>query len=94
MHSQRDVDKRNAPISRMVDARLYSGTGNLLGTIDELIIDLDAGRIRYVLVAGLAGQRYRFPWDALVVERDRFVLRRIEPRLVVTDRIEPDTPAG
>ncbi len=92
MQNHRGVEKRNAPISRIVDADLYSRAGNLLGTIDELIIDVDSGRIRYVLVAGMAGQRYRFPWEAVLVQRDHFVLRRVEPKLVVSDSIEPDPP--
>lgn len=93
MQSQRGEERRNAPISRMVDAGLYSRSGNLLGTIDELIIDLDSGRIRYVLVAGRAGRRFRFPWAALLVQRDRFVLRHVRPKLVISDPIEPDVPS-
>tara|TARA_Y100001933_G_scaffold99596_1_gene100033 strand:- start:3958 stop:4242 length:285 start_codon:yes stop_codon:yes gene_type:complete len=91
MHSPRGVEKRNAPISRVIDAGLYSRAGNRLGTIDELVIDLDSGRIRYVLVAGVTGQRYRFPWEAVRLQRDRFVLRLVEPKLVVSAPVEPQT---
>jgi sporulation protein YlmC with PRC-barrel domain len=90
MHSQRGVEKRNAPISRMIDARLYSRTGNPLGTIDELIIDLDSGRVRYLLVAGVGGRRYRFPWEAVLVQRNGFVLRHIGPGPVLAEPPGPD----
>ncbi len=77
------------PISRIVEADLRRGNGDLLGVVDELLVNLDSGRIEYVLATGIRGQRLQFPWSAITVEQGRFVLQRGGPRLVV-DRSATD----
>lgn len=71
------------PISNMVEADLRHANGELLGEVDELLVDLGSGRIAYVLATGLRGQRLRFPWTSIAVEDGSFVLKRAGPRLVV-----------
>jgi hypothetical protein len=71
------------PISSIVEADLHHANGDLLGVVDELLVDLPSGRIEYVLATGLQGQRLQFPWNTITVEQGSFVLRRPRPRLVV-----------
>lgn len=71
------------PISHIVEADLHHANGDLLGVVDELLIDLDSGRIEYVLASGVRGQRLQFPWAAISVKNGSFMLQRAGPRLVV-----------
>lgn len=78
------------PISNIVEADLRHANGDLLGTVDELLIDLQSGRIEYLLATGLRGQRLQFPWSSIRVKDGSFVLRRAGPRLV-TSREPPES---
>lgn len=75
--------KHPTAISNLVEADLRHANGDLLGVVDELLIDLHSGRIEYLLATGLRGQRLQFPWSSIIVQDDGFVLRRSSPRLVV-----------
>jgi hypothetical protein len=75
--------QQSTPISNIVEADLRLTNGDLLGVVDELLIDLESGRIEYVLATGVHGQRLQFPWSAITVEAGTFVLQRSGPRLVV-----------
>jgi hypothetical protein len=79
------------PISKMVEADLRHASGELLGVVDELLIDLQSGRIEYVLATGVRGQRLQFPWSSVTVEEGTFVLRRTGPRLVVNRTSDRET---
>jgi len=57
--SSRTAD--NAPISNIVEADLRDRSGELIGVVDELLIDLESGRIEYVLARGLRGERLQYP---------------------------------
>jgi len=81
--SSRTAD--NAPISNIVEADLRDRSGELIGVVDELLIDLESGRIDYVLARGLRGERLQYPWKSVTVEHGTFVLRRSGPRLVVNE---------
>ncbi|MFW6092845.1 MAG: PRC-barrel domain-containing protein [Pseudomonadota bacterium] len=76
-------ERDSIPISRLVEADLRRSNGDLLGVVDELLIDLDSGRIEYVLATGLRGQRLRFHWSSISVENGSFTVRGSNPRLVV-----------
>ncbi len=71
------------PISHLVDADLRRSNGDLLGVVDELLVDLGSGRIEYVLATGLRGQRLRFHWSSISVRDGSFTVRGSDPRLVV-----------
>ena len=71
------------PISNIVEADLRHANGDLLGVVDELLIDLESGRIEYVLATSVRGQRLQFPWRTVTVEDGGFVVRRTGPRLIV-----------
>lgn len=77
------TDRRATPISNIIEADLRASDGELLGVVEELLIDLHSGRIEYVLAVGLRGQRLRFPWSSITVENGSFVLRHAHPRLVL-----------
>lgn len=49
---------------------VYSGAGEKLGSIDDLMIDKRSGRVRYAVLEfggflGMATDRYPMPWDVL-----------------------------
>ncbi len=49
--------------------------GESLGTIEEIMLDLDSGRIAYVVVAfggflGMGDKLFAFPWDMMRVDTD------------------------
>jgi len=75
----------STPISNIVEADLRDHSGDLIGVVDELLIDLQSGRIEYVLARGLRGQRMQYPWQSITVEQGSFVLRRSGPRLVISE---------
>jgi hypothetical protein len=77
------------PISRVVDAELRSSSGDLLGVVDELLIDLHSGRIEYVLASGLRGQRLRFHWSSISVRDGAFRVHGSQPQLVVNRDDKP-----
>jgi len=55
--------------------RVVGSDGRDLGTIRDVVVDLDSGAIAYVVVEGDAGDR-RVPWQAVRAddERDCFVV--------------------
>jgi sporulation protein YlmC with PRC-barrel domain len=73
----------STPISNIVEAELRDHNGDLIGIVDELLIDLESGRIEYVLARGLRGARLQYPWRSITIEQGRFILQRSGPRLVV-----------
>ena len=77
-------DRHATPISRIVERDLRRADGELLGRVDELLVDLQSGRIEYVLAVGRHSQRLQFPWSSIMLKNGSFVLRRSHPRLVVT----------
>lgn len=65
----------------MIDDDVVNPQGEELGTIEELMIDLDLGRIAYAVLSfggflGLGDKLFAIPWDALQLdaEEERFVL--------------------
>ncbi len=68
-----------AEISSLVDNRILQPGGALLGSVDELLIDLRSGRITHIIARCRNGQRRAIPWH-LVECRDRmFRLRSVLP---------------
>jgi sporulation protein YlmC with PRC-barrel domain len=62
------------PLSNMVEAKVRRHDGELVGVVDELLIDLQTGRIEYLLATSVHGQRLSLRWDALDVREGVFIL--------------------
>ncbi len=61
--------------------KVYNGSGDKLGSIDDLMIDKRTGHIRYAVLEfggflGMGTDRYPIPWDVLRydTERDGYVI--------------------
>ena len=64
--------------SAMIGARVRNHAGENLGKIDELMVDLDSGRIAYAVLSfggflGLGDKLFAIPWGALVLDEDEKV---------------------
>ena len=57
------------PARFLIGSRVYSGSGESLGKIDELVVDADTGGIPYAVVAvdaaSAAGRLFVVPWSEL-----------------------------
>lgn len=77
----RRLTSREAPwersISSMVDLRILQPGGELLGMVDELLIDPHSGRIAYVIARCGNGERKTIPWRLLHCAGNEF--RLFEP---------------
>jgi sporulation protein YlmC with PRC-barrel domain len=62
------------PLSNLVEAKVRRQDGQLIGVVDELLIDLQTGRIEYLLATDVHGQRISLRWDALDVREGVFIL--------------------
>jgi hypothetical protein len=62
------------PLSNMVEATVRRHDGELIGVVDELLIDLQTGRVEYLLATDVHGQRLSLRWDAIDVRGGTFVL--------------------
>jgi len=72
---------RVLPVKKIVGTKVLSTAGEELGTLKELVIDLDDGRIAYAVLSfggflGLGDKLFAIPWEALImdVEENRFIL--------------------
>ena len=86
----------------MVDLRILQPGGELLGTVDELLIDPHSGRIAYVIARCANGDRKAIPWRLLHCAGNEFRLHQPLPapvadlgraRLADSKKLKPD-PAG
>ena len=67
--------------STLIDNGVRNPAGEDLGDIEELMIDMNSGRIAYAVLSfdgflGLGGKLFAIPWDALSLdtEEHKFVL--------------------
>lgn len=66
-------DKTLTPASRLVGMKVSGGDGEPLGTIAELMLHADDGRINYAALAaggwaGVGEKLYAVPWKAFVID--------------------------
>ena len=59
----------------MIGDKVVSTTGEDLGTLKELMIDLDEGRVNYAVLSfggflGLGDKLFAIPWEALTLNTD------------------------
>ena len=60
------------PATTMIGSKVLNPSGEQLGTLKELVIDLEDGRIAYAVLAfggfmGLGDKLFAIPWEALVL---------------------------
>ena len=58
--------------STIIDDKVVSPTGEDLGSLKELMLDMDAGRINYAVLSfggflGLGDKLFAIPWEALTL---------------------------
>lgn len=68
-NSKTDQPTNSELLSRITKAKVKNGEGKLLGHVEDLVLGLADGRIRYVVVSdgglvGLAEKLFAVPWDA------------------------------
>ncbi|HTC51951.1 MAG TPA: PRC-barrel domain-containing protein [Steroidobacteraceae bacterium] len=78
-------------------AAVYNGSGDKLGSIDDLMIDKRSGHIRYAVLEfggflGMGTDRYPIPWNVLRydTERDGYVVPLDKNILDKAPRYRPD----
>ena len=59
------------PATKMIGSRIVNPAGEQLGSLKELVIDLEDGRIAYAVLAfggfiGLGDKLFAIPWEALM----------------------------
>jgi sporulation protein YlmC with PRC-barrel domain len=64
------VDKHLLGVQSLIANKLYDADGNLVGKLEEIVLDVRTGCVRHVIVAmggflGLGRQRFAIPWSAL-----------------------------
>ncbi|MDQ8024285.1 MAG: PRC-barrel domain-containing protein [Moraxellaceae bacterium] len=76
---------------------VYSTTGEKLGTIDHIMLDVAQGRIAYAVlshggVLGMGEKLHAIPWSALTLDADRkcFVLDIDKERLQASEGFDKD----
>jgi sporulation protein YlmC with PRC-barrel domain len=64
----------------VLEDTVIDGDGRRIGTIEELLIDVDAGSVAYAIIARDAGAHVNVPWSALRFDAPsrRFILQRDE----------------
>jgi sporulation protein YlmC with PRC-barrel domain len=71
---------RLSPASTLMGARvLKSASGEELGHVEEIMLDLKSGRIAYAVLSfsgfpAIGNKRFPVPWNALEIDRDEFIL--------------------
>lgn len=72
---------RHAPLSTLYGNKVVNRDEEMLGSINDILLDVECGRIAYVLLAsggfmGIGERLFAIPWNALTLDmdRERFVL--------------------
>ena len=68
-------DSKLLGASSFVGNRLYDAEGNLVGKLEEIVLDVRTGCVRHVVIAvggflGLGRRRLAVPWSALIPDAD------------------------
>jgi len=84
---------------RLQGNEIYDRQGNKLGTIEDLMLDIDSARVQYAVLAfgtplGQAKKHFAVPITALALdtENECFVISASKERLDGADGFNPDTP--
>jgi sporulation protein YlmC with PRC-barrel domain len=86
-------------VQRLEDFEVYDRLGNKLGVIDDLMLDVDAAKVRYAVLAaksgiGAASKTFAVPLSALHLdtENECFVLDVERDRLASAEGFDAATP--
>jgi hypothetical protein len=65
------LDRHLLGVQSLVANNLYDAEGNLVGKLEEIVLDVRTGCVRHVIVAtggfwGLGRRRFAVPWSALL----------------------------
>jgi len=71
------------PLSGLVDATLHGRNGELLGVVDELLVDLESGRIEYLLATAPGGGRLQLRWQSVAIRDGAFCFQGGAAELLV-----------
>ena len=84
---------------RLQGNEIYDRQGNKLGTIEDLMLDIDSSRVQYVVLAfatplGQAKKHFAVPVSALALdtENECFVISASKERLAGAAGFDLDTP--
>ena len=84
---------------RLQGNEIYDRQGNKLGTIEDLMLDIDSSRVQYAVLAfgtplGQAKKHFAVPITALALdtENECFVISASKERLDSADGFNPDAP--
>ena len=84
---------------RLQGNEIYDRQGNKLGTIEDLMLDIDSSRVHYAVLAfstplGQAKKHFAVPVTALALdtENECFVISASKERLDGAERFNLDTP--
>lgn len=61
-------------VSNLIDMKLVTREGGLLGRVDELLIEQESGRIAYIVAEYRDGKRRTIPWNRVECEAGVFRL--------------------
>ena len=70
-----DRDSRGKAISSLVDMRVLLPGGGILGSVDELLVDMRSGRISYLVARCPDGRRRTIAWHLVSCEGGYFRMR-------------------
>ena len=75
-HSKAREARPDKAISSMVDLKIQQPGGELLGTVDEFLVETRSGRISYVIARCGNGERKTIPWRLLHCAGNEFRLHQ------------------
>jgi sporulation protein YlmC with PRC-barrel domain len=91
------ADAADMTAKRLMDAKVVDAEGKTIGDIDEVVLDLESGRVHAVVVGfggflGLGEKHYAFPVSELQPgkERNRFVMNVDRDKLKDQQALEKD----
>lgn len=70
-----DSDSKDKAISSLVDMRVLLPGGGILGSVDELLVDIRSGRISYVVARCPDGRRKTISWDRVKCQGGNLQMR-------------------
>lgn len=57
--------------TELIDCKVFRGSGECLGHIDELLIDPFSGIVKSLILADQYGDKFVLPWSAILYDKTR-----------------------
>ena len=61
----------NIDSSDLIDSKIFSDSGECVGSIDELLIDPFTGIVRSIILEDTKGQTITLPWSAILFDKSK-----------------------